>query len=170
MLELFAKWCAAQRKFRANQGGNILVTFALTLVPVMSCVGAAVDYSHANSIKVAMQAALDATAIAMSKTAASMTADALQLKSTDYFKAIFSRPEATSVTVKTTLTTTGGSSLIVAATADMKTNFMGMMGFPTLHISGSSTAAWGNSRVRVALALDNTGSMAQFNKLTALKS
>src|SRR5436309_14136564 len=52
----------------------------------------------------------------------------------------------------------------------MKTNFMRMMGFPTLHISGSSTAAWGNSRVRVALALDNTGSMAQFNKMTALKS
>jgi Flp pilus assembly protein TadG len=30
---------------------------------MMGCVGAAVDYSHANSIKAAMQAAVDATAI-----------------------------------------------------------------------------------------------------------
>jgi Flp pilus assembly protein TadG len=170
MLELFAKWYGALRKFRANEAGNVVVIFALSLVPVMGSVGAAVDYSHANSIKAAMQAAVDATAMAMSQTAASMTADALQLKSTDYFKALFSRPEAVNVTVKTTLSTTGGSSLIVAATGNMKTNFMGMMGFPTLRISASSTAAWGNSRLRVALALDNTGSMAAANKMTALKS
>jgi len=37
-------------------------------------------------------------------------------------------------------------------------------------VNGSSTAKWGTSRLRVALVLDNTGSMADSGKITALKS
>src|SRR5947209_7261929 len=65
-------------ELRASQSGNVIVTFALMLIPLMGFVGAAVDYSHANSIKAEMQAALDATALAMSKTAGSMTNTDLQ--------------------------------------------------------------------------------------------
>ena len=35
--------------FRTAQRGNIAVIFALTLVPVMGFIGAAVDYSRASS-------------------------------------------------------------------------------------------------------------------------
>ena len=38
------------------------MTFALATIPLIGFVGAAVDYSRANSAKAAMQAALDATA------------------------------------------------------------------------------------------------------------
>ncbi len=69
---------AAMRAFRTARGGNVVFTFALATIPIMGFIGAAVDYSHANSIKAAMQAALDATALAMSKTAGSMTSDDLQ--------------------------------------------------------------------------------------------
>jgi uncharacterized protein YegL len=45
-----------------------------------------------------------------------------------------------------------------------------VVGFKTLQITGSSTAMWGtNSRLRVALVLDNTGSMADAGKMPALK-
>ena len=37
-------------------------------------------------------------------------------------------------------------------------------------VTGSSTTTWGTTRLRVALVLDNTGSMAQDGKMTALKS
>ena len=47
--------CTAQR-------GNVVIPFALALLPIMGGVGAAVDYSRANSDKTAMQSALDATA------------------------------------------------------------------------------------------------------------
>jgi uncharacterized protein YegL len=46
---------------------------------------------------------------------------------------------------------------------------MGIMGFSQLPINVSSTTAWGMSRLRVALVLDNTGSMSSSGKMTALK-
>ena len=37
-------------------------------------------------------------------------------------------------------------------------------------INGEATAKWGSERLRVALALDVTGSMASAGKMTALKN
>jgi len=37
-------------------------------------------------------------------------------------------------------------------------------------VGSSSTIKWGNSRLRVALVLDNTGSMSSNNKMSALKT
>ena len=51
------------RRFRADQAGNVAVTFTLALVPIMGFVGTAVDYSRGNSIKSAMQQAADSTAL-----------------------------------------------------------------------------------------------------------
>ena len=56
--------------FRSARGGNVAITFGLALIPVFGMVGAAVDYTRANSVKAAMQAALDATALMLSKDAA----------------------------------------------------------------------------------------------------
>src|SRR5258707_5355266 len=46
-------------------------SLALGLVPLVGAVGAAVDYSRANSVRTAMQAALDSTALMLSKDARS---------------------------------------------------------------------------------------------------
>src|SRR5437773_2777414 len=75
--------------FRTANAGNVAMTFGLTLVPLMISVGAAVDYSRANSIKATMQAALDSTALAMSKTAGSINSNDLQTNATAYFNALF---------------------------------------------------------------------------------
>jgi hypothetical protein len=50
---LRARW----RNFTAARGGNVVLTFALSAIPIFGLVGAAVDYSRANSAKAAMQAA-----------------------------------------------------------------------------------------------------------------
>ena len=57
------------REFRAANGANVTLTFALATIPMVGFVGAAVDYSRANSVKAAMQAAADSTALMLSKTA-----------------------------------------------------------------------------------------------------
>jgi len=44
------------------------------------------------------------------------------------------------------------------------------MGLSNVNINVTATIKWGNSRLRVALVLDNTGSMAQSGKITALKT
>ena len=96
--------------FRNACDGNVAITFALAAFPVVGFVGFAVDYSRANSVKAAMQAALDSTALMLSKDAAITAASALQTKAQDYFNALFTRPEATNVTITATYTTSGGSS------------------------------------------------------------
>lgn len=70
------------REFLADRKGNAAILFALATVPMVGFVGAAVDYSHAASIKAAMQAAADATALAMSKSVGSYTASQLQTTAT----------------------------------------------------------------------------------------
>ncbi|MGB7259318.1 MAG: pilus assembly protein TadG, partial [Pseudolabrys sp.] len=44
------------------------------------------------------------------------------------------------------------------------------LGYKTITVTASSTAKWGSTRLRVGLVLDNTGSMAQDGKITALKT
>src|SRR5476651_2234114 len=156
--------------FRAARAGNVAITFALASLPIVGTVGFAVDYSHANSIKVAMQAALDSTALMLAKEANTVTSSQLQTDALNYFTALFTKPEATTIVITATYSTTGGPKVVVNGSANVPTKFLGMIGHNNIPISGSSTTAWGSSRLRVALVLDNTGSMAQYGKMTALKS
>src|SRR5262245_46651286 len=109
-------------------------------------VGAAVDYSHANSVKTAMQAAVDSTALMLGKQASTLTQAEIQTKADAYFKALFTRPEATGVTVNATYTTSGGSKVVVTASANVKANFMGLMGISQMKVGVESMARWGNTR------------------------
>ena len=60
-----------------------------------------------------------------------------------------------------TYSTTGGSKITLNGTATINTNFLGLLGYSQLNITATSVSQWGNTRLRVALVLDNTGSMAQ---------
>ena len=157
---------------RAANGANVTVTFALATLPMVGFVGAAVDYSHANSVKAAMQAAADSTALMLSKTAASLTTGALQTQATSYFKALFTRPEATGLTVSAVYNanTGNGSQVIVNASSNVPANFMGLLGQSTMKVAVDAQVKWGNTKMRVALALDTTGSMADDGKIAALKT
>src|SRR5476649_1754988 len=156
--------------FRTARTGNVAITFALASLPIIGTVGFSVDYSHANSVKVAMQAALDSTALMLSKEAATVSSGQLQTDALSYFSALFTRPESTSVTISATYTTSGGSKVVVNGSANVPTKFLGVIGYNNIVVNGSSTTAWGSTRLRVALVLDNTGSMASDGKMTALKS
>ncbi len=156
--------------FRRANAGNVAMTFALSSLPLVGTVGFAVDYSHANAVKVAMQAALDSTALMLSRDAATLSNADLQTKASSYFTALFTRPEAKNVSITATYTTSGGSQLKVDGVAAVPTSFLGVIGYQNINVNGTSTAAWGSTRLRVALVLDNTGSMASAGKMTALKS
>ena len=58
---------SACTRFGLADSGNIAVIFAIALVPILGFVGAAVDYTRANSARSSMQAALDSTALMLSK-------------------------------------------------------------------------------------------------------
>jgi Flp pilus assembly protein TadG len=167
------RWSVFRRifaAFRSDRGGNVAITFAFATIPLIIAVGSAVDFSRANSVKAAMQAALDSTALMLSKDAATLTQDQMNTKAYEYFTSLFTRPEATNIVVGATYSTGTGTSLVINASVDMPTKFMGIVGYNTFHINDSSTAKWGYQRLRVALVLDNTGSMNSDGKIGALKT
>jgi Flp pilus assembly protein TadG len=156
--------------YRTDRQGSAVTTFTVALIPVMAAIGAAVDFSHANSVKTAMQAALDSTGLFLSTNAAVQSPDQLQAAATNYFSALFNRPEVKNLRVAATYATDGSSKVVVTANVDVDTNFMGIMGIKQVPVSSSTTVTWGNTKLRVALALDVTGSMAANNKMNALKT
>lgn len=67
------------RRFSGDRRGNIAVVFAIALVPLISFVGAAIDYSFAARAKTKLIAALDtAVLVATAKSEITMSASAAQ--------------------------------------------------------------------------------------------
>jgi Flp pilus assembly protein TadG len=157
-------------RFVQDRCGGVAPMFALAIIPMIGLTGAAIDYSRASSVRAGMQAAIDATALAMAKLAPTMTQSELETKTNAYFQAMFNHPDAKNVVLTPNYSTSGGSKLTIAVSGSMDTTFMNVLGFSKIDIGSTSTVKWGNSRLRVALVLDNTGSMAEAGKMGALKT
>jgi Flp pilus assembly protein TadG len=157
------------KRFLQDRSGAVAPMFGLVLVPLVGLTGAAIDYSRANSVRTAMQASLDATALALSKDVGGLNGSQITQKASDYFKANFNRPEASGIVVSATYTA-ASSTLTVNGSGSIDTAFMKVMGISTIPINSTATVTWGMTKLRVAFALDNTGSMAQNNKIGALKT
>ncbi len=158
------------RAFRREASGTTAVIFSLALMPIMLALGTAVDYARAANARASLQTALNSTTLLLAKEAPTLTDAEIQTKATLYFSRLFNRDDVINVTVTSTYVKSGDASLMVAATGDFPLVILPIAGINSLPIQSSSTAAWGNTRLRVALALDNTGSMASANKMTALKT
>src|SRR5688572_11552238 len=164
-------WLSAKLKqFVGARGGNVAMTFGLATLPIIGGVGAAIDFGHAHSVKSAMQSALDATALMLSREAPNLSTTELEAKARNYFIAMFDKPEATGVTIGATYIRSAGSQVVVTGSANVATSVMGILGHNYIAITGSSIAKWGTQRLRVALALDTTGSMSSDGKMDALKA
>jgi Flp pilus assembly protein TadG len=172
MLPMWSKLRRALHDFSVERSGNIAIIFAIATLPLAGFAGAAIDYSRANAVKAAMQTALDATALMLSKEATTDTSSQLQTNATKYFAANFSTVgiKASTVTVTPVYSTDTPSQITVNGTVNVPTTFVGILGVKYITVNESSTTAWGSTRLRVALVLDNTGSMADAGKMTALKS
>jgi Flp pilus assembly protein TadG len=160
------------QEFRKAEGGNVLITFALAILPIVAFVGAAVDYSRGNSAKAAIQAAADGTTLMLSKDAPNLSKEQLGLRANEIFQALLNRPEVTNLTVTPVFNEPqlGNFKLELTATANVPTMFMRAFGHQTLAVDVYSEALWGIKKLELALALDNTGSMASSGKMSNLKT
>src|SRR5882672_6261991 len=61
---LFAPMETLIRNFTQRRDGSVVPLFALALIPIFGTVGAAVDYSRANSVRAKLQAAIDSAIFA----------------------------------------------------------------------------------------------------------
>jgi Flp pilus assembly protein TadG len=166
-----SRLAAGLLSFASCKRGNVAMMFAVMLPVLLTSVGMAIDYSRAANARSAMQAAVDSTALMISKDASGLTSSQITTKARGYFDALFTHPEITGVTFTANYTANSGTgaSVKVDAAGTMPTDFMKLAGIPTVDLDASSTTKWGNIRYRIALALDNTKSMDSANKMTELK-
>ena len=163
-------WFSGYREWLSDRRGNVAIIFALAIIPVFGAMGIAVDYSMANSARTNMQASLDATAIALSRMMP-LTQTQLTTIGNQFFFGNLGNSPLNNITVTYT---SGTGSLTLNATGTYNTGLasvLKLIGGPTsLAVGTSAQVKWGSSRLRVALVLDNTGSMADNGKIGALKT
>lgn len=62
--EMISKTGRVMRRVLRERGGNVAITFAVTIIPTLAGIGAAVDYSNALRIRAKLQGAVDGAALA----------------------------------------------------------------------------------------------------------
>lgn len=158
--------------FGADRRGNVALIFAFALIPIFGAVAVAVDYSRANSARTAMQVALDATTLMIAKEALDLKTAQVQKKAKTYFDAQFNRPDVKNLAVTFSLQTNGPGDFTVLseATGMIDTAIAQVIGKKSIDLRTTAQVRWGFKALELALALDNTGSMAAKNKMVELKS
>jgi Flp pilus assembly protein TadG len=159
----------AMRHFWKDEKGSLMALFALSLLPVMGLMGAAVDYSRAQLARTKMQAALDATGLFLSKLPAGYTPDQLAEKATPFFFANYTQTEVLGVQLAVVPAAQPGK-LNLTASGTYNPMIVSVVGVTAFPVIAKTEVQWGNSRLRVALVLDVTGSMSSAGKIDALKT
>jgi hypothetical protein len=143
------------KRFLSNCEGGVVPLMALGIIPLMVSVGAAVDYSRGNAARTAMQAALDAAAIMATKDAG--TAGSGDVSS--YFYANFTRQDVKTVQVSSsTSNNSGGTSVSLAATGTLPTEFLALIGISNILLSVNSEAFMSSDGLGCVLSLNRSAS------------
>lgn len=159
------------RRFAHDAHAAVMPLFALSIVPILGFVGVGIDYSRANAARTAMQAALDSTALMLSRDAPTLSPSQLTQRANDYFNAQYTRSDVKGVKISVNYAATQPGSFKINLTGSgvVDTSFARLIGQDQIAIGTNSEVVWGLKRLEVALALDNTGSMASSGKISELK-
>jgi Flp pilus assembly protein TadG len=149
------KWCidcvrSLSRRFRVAEQANVAITFTLALIPIMSAVGAAVDYSRANAAKVALQAALDTSLLAGARDGSSnWTRVASNVFSSNLATKNFSAPTPSFNYTSSDSTYTGSVSMGVPTT------MLALIKVESLTVTANATATAADADNSCILTLDH---------------
>jgi Flp pilus assembly protein TadG len=141
-------------RFRKDRRGNIAVIFAIALLPILTAIGSATDYSLASRMRAKLQAAADAAGVASIAqkspgfiAAAAMTGDgsitAAVTDANNVFDGNMNGITGYTNLSRTSTVTKTGIKLAsnVTFSADVPVVFMKVMGYQKLTVTGSSTSA-----------------------------
>lgn len=170
MLRFVIGWV---RRFSASSAGNIAMMYALALVPVTLAAGGGLDYARAVVVRSAMGEALDSAALAVASSKG-LNQEQMQAVAQQYFNANYKQNSDYGVPASVTVTKSG-QTITVSSTCAMPTTLLRVAGVSTWDVTATSTVTYGQTKLWVALVLDNTGSMSQsdrsgLSKMTALKN
>ena len=159
--------------FRHDSSGNIAVIFTLALLPILSAIGCALDYSRATQLRSKLQSASDAASVGSVArkspafiAAGTMTGDgSIPAGVTDarnIFDGNMSGAAGYTLNIVTPTVTKAGMLITSTVTfsATVPTVFLGVMGKSAMTVTGSSTAVTKMPQyIDFYLLMDNSPSM-----------
>lgn len=168
------KFCRARlgrlgRRFKNNGRGNAAMIFALSLIPIFSVAGFAIDHSRHVTAQKKVQASLDAAGLS---TALRLNQEKLDPTNLDpiaqeFFDSQFER--RASMALQPISASVVGDEVVLVATGTLETTIMGLFGRDEMPVGATSAVVYNIQQpVELALVLDTSGSMSG-SKLTALK-
>lgn len=153
MSKLFSRFT----ELRRDPGGAVAVIFALSLLPIILCIGSAIDYAAAVAARARLQSALDAAVLATATNDALVdgTESALAANMASWLAA--NTPSAQVGELSVSLVS---GTLTASASQQVDTSFLRILGIDAVPISAKSVArASAASTIEVVLAIDTTLSM-----------
>lgn len=159
---MFQNSFARLRAFPKATRGNVAMIFGLALLPLCIAAGAGLDMSRAMITRVRIGAALDAAGLAVGSQPG-MDLPSMQKLANEYFRQNYTADvNAYGTPTPVVVTRPAGSQTITLSTGvEMPTVLMRIVGVDTMAVSTQSEITWGQTKLWVALVLDNTGSMCE---------
>ncbi len=197
-----SRLCARARSFFTATSGNLAVILALSAIPLTLAMGAGVDYARGLVVHSNMADALDAAGLAVGAAATKPTSCSsdgssssttgnggsnntpcapLQLVAQQYFNANFKQDSGADTVSKVSISI-ANQGVTLSVSDNVPTTFLAaadhLLNSTALNnmlVTASSTVVWGQTKLWVALVLDNTGSMSQTDssgtsKISALQT
>src|SRR3954462_721189 len=137
------------RRLCSHTEASIATTFALALIPIVTAVGAAIDYSRASSAQAYLQSALDSALIAGAKDATSNWAQIAQ----NVFTGNLATKNLSASTP--TFTSETDSNYTGSVTASVPTSVLGLIKINSLTIGAKGTAKMAEGDNSCILTLDH---------------
>ncbi len=155
------------RSFHRNERGNVAVLFALSIIPLIGMVGAAVDYSRLTQVRAKMSDALDAAILAAGSKPAMSDKDLYAfIKS---WMEVHMANEAMAKSWQLDSVKQDKGQIVGVASADVDMTISRVLGVDHVPITIQSEVLRSLGKIEMAFVLDNTGSMSG-TKIATLKT
>lgn len=151
MPNLFARASDLVSLFRHRVDGSIAPIAALLLIPVMTAVGAAVDYSRANKFRSGMQVALDAALLAGARDGTSNWAQA----ALDVFNANLPAQAKFGSATATSFTQEAAAVYKATVSGSVPTSVLGILNISSIAVVARATATASEADNSCLLTLDH---------------
>lgn len=162
----------ALTKFRQDDEGNVAMIAALSVIPILSVVGLAMDLQLTSTQRAGVQAAVDSAVIAGAKSLqAGSSQEEITKDVNNYVSALISQNSRGTECGSVTVTLGQDEETLDARIAcTQKTTLSHVFGRKTMAFNVRSGSAYGVGDVEVAMIFDVSGSMKNSNRMTSLKA
>lgn len=159
-MRLRGRWGGLVVAVRKDRRGNVLISLAAALFPLIAMVGSGVDMARAYTVKTRLQQACDAASLAGRRAMVKDTVDDdVNREATKFFNFNFPQKMLGTTGFAPTIRRTAPGTLVVDAATSVPTSIMRIFGYPAIPLSVSCSAQQSFINVDIVLVLDTTGSM-----------